>query len=62
MPLKHLEHEGCEDFGTILNRHEVKRKMKKLQEQSDEQKEVRKEKAQLKYMNSENPKLWDGEI
>lgn len=62
MPLKHLEHDGNEDFGTILNRHEVRKKMKKLQEQSDEQKEIRKEKAQIKYMDSENPRLWDGEI
>jgi len=62
MPLKHLEHEGNEDFGTILNRHAVKQKMQKIQHQSDEQKQKRLKKRQKEYFNSENPALWDGEI
>ncbi len=62
MPLKHLEHDGGEDFGTILNRAKVKEKIRELRELNDEQKAERREKAQLKYMRSENPDLWDGEI
>ena len=62
MPLKHLEHDGNEDFGTVLNRTKVKEKIRELRELNDEQKAERKEKAQLKYMRSENPNLWDGEI
>jgi len=62
MPLKHLEHRGNEDFGTVLNRAAVKAKIKKLRQQSDENKEERLEKQQEKYNHSENPALWDGEI
>lgn len=62
MPLRHLEHSGSEDFGKVLNRKAVKKKMRELKNQSDENKEVRLEKRQLKYNHSENPALWDGEI
>lgn len=62
MPLKHLEHAGNEDFGIILNRKAVKKKMKELKELSDNQKEERLEERQIKYFNENNPALWDGEI
>ena len=62
MPLKHLEHAGNEDFKTVLNRTVVKKKIRDLKELNDKQKEKRKAKAQLKYMSSENPDLWNGEI
>ncbi len=62
MPLKHLEHEGTEDFGTVLNRTVVKKKIRELKVLSEENKQKRLEKRQAKYYNSENPALWDGEI
>ena len=62
MPLKHLEHQGNEDFGTVLNRRAVKEKIRALKVQSDENKEERLKKRQEKYFNPENPALWDGEI
>lgn len=62
MPLKHLEHRGNEDFGTVLNRKAVREKKKKLKDQSDENKDVRLAKRQDKYNSSENPELWNGEI
>lgn len=62
MPLKHLEHAGNEDFGTVLNRSAVKEKMRILKKQSEVNKEVRLENRQEKYNSSENPALWDGEI
>ncbi len=62
MPLKHLEHQGNEDFGTVLNRRAVKEKIRALKVQSDENKEERLKKRQEKYNHSENPRLWDGEI
>ena len=62
MPLKHLEHAGNEDFGTVLNRHAVRKKMRELKDQSDKNKDKRLENRQKEYFNSENPALWDGEI
>ena len=62
MPLKHLEHEGNEDFGVILNRTAVKKKMKELKELSDDKREERLEERQAKYFNENNPALWTGEI
>ncbi len=62
MPLKHLEHSGMEDFGDVLNRSAIRKKMRELKDQSDENKQERLEKRQKKYFNSENPLLWNGEI
>ena len=62
MPLRHLEHSGMEDFGTVLNRAAVREKVRALKVQSEEQKEERLEERQKKYYHSENPALWDGEI
>lgn len=62
MPLKHLEHDGNDDFGTVLNRSAVRKKMRELKDQSDENKDKRLEKRQKEYFNSENPLLWAGEI
>jgi len=62
MPLKHLEHDGNEDFGTILNRTAVKEKKRQIQELSDVQKDERLGKSQKKYLNPDNPALWNGEI
>lgn len=62
MPLKHLEHDGNEDFGIVLNRAATKEKIRVLKTQHDENKQERLEKRQEKYFNSENPALWSGEI
>ena len=62
MSLKHLEHDGNEDFGIVLNRAATKEKMRVLKTQHDENKQERLEKRQKKYFNSENPALWTGEI
>ena len=62
MPLRHLEHAGNDDFGSVLNRKAVKEKIRKLKDQRDENKEERLEERQIKYNNSENPLLWDGNI
>lgn len=62
MPLRHLEHDGNEDFGQILNRSAVKEKMRQIKELTDEQKLKRLEARQAKYFNENNPALWNGEI
>lgn len=61
MPLKHLEHEGDEDFLTS-NRQETSKLEKKITKIVEEQEEEMLNKLQEKWMNVNNPFLWDGEI
>ena len=64
MPYKDLEHEGNEEF---IDRRFSTRKEVIIQQVIQKlinkgQKESQQELAQEKYMNMENPDLWDGEI
>lgn len=66
MPLKHLEHDGDEDFLNkkvkVLDRHEVAEKDKKFKEKQEKQKETDKIIAQDRWMSMENPFLWEGDF
>ena len=59
MSLKHLEHDGNDDFS---NRKDVKDKQiaKKKEKKDIEQEKL--EQDQDKYMSIDNPVLWEGEI
>jgi hypothetical protein len=63
MALRHLEHDGHEDFEVlqVTNRHDVQViENDEVERQPSEEQTL--EKLQIEYMNPENPDLWDGEI
>lgn len=68
MPLKHLEHEGNEDFEKIdVTNKEEADKVEEIQEFFSSKVEELKEeqrliKAQEEYMKPNNPLLWDGDF
>lgn len=64
MALKHLEHDGNEDF---LEKDFPNRKNSRIIEldeadSAEEKEQARIEQEQHKYMRIDNPILWDGEI
>lgn len=66
MPLKHLEHDGDEDYlnrkTKVLNRYEVAKKEKTFKKKQEKEKDAAREIAQDHWMNSENPALWTGDF
>lgn len=63
MPLKHLEHDGNEDFRKEQFPDRKKQLLDLLEEEAnkpDPEEEL--EKQQREYMRLDNPALWDGEI
>lgn len=62
MKLKHLEHQGNEEFSQFTDRREFKKieKVKEVKEKLDAIKQ--READQREWMKTNNPFLWNGDI
>jgi len=66
MPLKHLEHDGAEDYlnrkTKVLNRNEVAKREETFKKKQEKEKDAARKIAQAHWMNPENPALWIGDF
>jgi len=61
MPFKNLEHDGFEDFAKFSGRSKVKSN-KKIRQKARPSKQTKLEQEQEKYLQHDNPDLWEGDI
>ena len=66
MPLKHLEHDGNEDFEelNVTNKKQanITDAIKEIINDDEREREEELARLQEEWMNPNNPALWDGEI
>ena len=64
MGFKNLEHEGDEDFleQAITKRNDTNKISKNIEERRQKEESQQREKDQARWLNFNNPALWDGEI